>query len=156
MRDPQQALRNAYLSLLENQVFIAGPAYAQVYADFVPSTAARPYVLLSQQTVADGRTGNCPSAECTILVEIVWEVQGNLARTSEVNAMAEQAMQALKPLTERPTNVIEGFEVNQHYLEGSNTITEADPTSTRIRRLLRFRDVVFETIESNENIETTI
>lgn len=144
MRDPQQALRDAYLTHLENKVSPDGTMYAPIYADFVPSTAARPYVYLSQQTVSDGRTGNCPSAECTILVEIVWEAQGNLAKTSEINTMASQAIAALEALAVRPTNEIEGFEIDRHRLEASTTLTETDGAKTILRRLLRFRDVVYE------------
>lgn len=146
MRDPQQAIRNAYLALLKDAVYTAGPVYAQVYADFVPSTAQRPYVLLSQQTVSDARTGNCPSASCTILVEIVQEYQGGLSKTSEVNDMASLAITALTALGKRPTNELEGFEVTTHYLESSNVLMEERDASVVIRRLMRFRDIVFETV----------
>lgn len=147
MKDPQQAIRNAYLSLLENKVFTEGPRYAAVYADFVPSTATRPYVLLSQQTVAEGRTGKrCPSAECTILVEVVWQAQGNIALTSELNTMSAQAIEALEPLAARPTNELEGFEVTEHRLESSNVLDESNGAHVILRRLMRFRDVVFETV----------
>lgn len=147
MRDPQQAIRNAYLALLKDAVYTVGPVYAQVYADFIPAAATMPYVYLSQQTVADRSTGSCPSAECTILVEVVNEYQGSLARTSEVNDMAALVLEALRPLTQRPTNGLEGFEVTRHYLESSNTLApEVSDASVLVRRLLRFRDIVFETV----------
>lgn len=147
MRDPQQAIRNAYLALLKDAVYTEGPVYAQVYADFIPASATMPYVYLSQQTVSDRNTGSCPSAECTILVEVVNEYQGSLAKTSEVNDMAAQVLAALAPLAHRPTNELEGFEVNRHYLESSNTLPpEASDASVLVRRIMRFRDIVFETV----------
>ncbi|GAB2539815.1 hypothetical protein [Rufibacter soli] len=144
--DPQQTLRTAYLALLRNQVFTAGPVYAQVYADFIPSNATRPYVFLSQQTVAERNTGSCPSAECTILVEVVQAYQGNLAKTSEVNDMAKQVIKALAPLKTFPGNELEGFKVTSHVLELSTPLTEQENDFIVFRRLLRFRDIVFETV----------
>ncbi|MFC6998071.1 hypothetical protein [Rufibacter roseus] len=96
--------------------------------------------------MGDARTGNCPSSDCTILADIVWQAQGNLARTSEVNHIASQVIEALSALNARPTNDLGGFEVNRHYLESSNTLNESNGSHVIIRRLLRFRDLVFETV----------
>jgi hypothetical protein len=113
-----------------------------VYSYFVHSKATRPYILLSQQTVADGRTGNCPSADTTILVEVVTEYEGQAVKASDADRIAKQIIDLTNDFAQ--TGTLDGFEFNRHYLESSNMLNEANGAKLINRRLLRFRDVVFE------------
>lgn len=114
-----------------------------VYSYFVPAAATRPYILLSQQTVADGRTGNCPSADTSILVEVVTEYEGQAVRASDADRIASQIVDLLSVFQTRGS-YLTGFEFNRHYLESSNMLNEINGAKQINRRLLRFRDVVFE------------
>lgn len=172
MKDPQEAIRTAYFTRLNGAVmldvlngapppeaptggaldddaniFDFTPAVAPavpVYSYFVPASATRPYILLSQQTVADGRTGNCPSADTSILVEVVTEYEGQAVRASDADRIASQVIDLLD--TFQAGGSLEGFEFNRHYLESSNMLNEINGARMINRRLLRFRDVVFELV----------
>lgn len=142
MRDPQEAIRTAYFKRLSGAVTLAGVPI-RVYSYFVTGKAERPYILLSQQTVADGRTGNCPSSDTSILVEVVTEYEGQAVKASDADRIATQIIHLLDEFRIRG-DYMEGFEFNRHYLESSNMLNEVNGAKMINRRLLRFRDVVFE------------
>lgn len=142
MKDPQEAIRTAYFTRLSGAVSLDGVA-VRVYSYFVPGNATRPYILLSQQTVADGRTGNCPSADTTILVEVVTEYEGQAVKASDADKIANQIVTLLDVFQHRG-NYMEGWAFTRHIWESSNMLNEINGARQINRRLLRFRDVVFE------------
>lgn len=142
MKDPQEAIRTAYFTRLSGAVSLAGVP-VRVYSYFVPAAATRPYILLSQQTVADGRTGNCPSSDTSILVEVVTEYEGQAVRASDADRIASQIVELLSVFQTRGS-YLTGFAFTRHYLESSNMLNEVNGAKQINRRLLRFRDVVFE------------
>jgi hypothetical protein len=143
MKDPAQALRDAYFQLLRGAINLNAqvvPVYTAV-----PLAAVKPYIFLSTQTVTEVRGNpNCAMVDCTLLIDIVTEYPANAVKTSEADTIGSQINDRAKYFTFRPGCVIGGgdFDIHTHRLESSYNLQEDNGANLINRRLLRFRDLV--------------
>lgn len=141
MKDPEQLYRNAYFGIL-NEVIDLNGRWIPVYSKFVPSTTARPYICISEVTIADGGTGaRCQTWDCTILVDIVTEYDNNKLKASDVIGVGAKVLELTQGMNRDLGGV---FQFDSHRLELSQTLTEINEANVIDRRLMRFRNKLSE------------
>lgn len=140
MRDVLYPVRKAYYEALAGNITHNGQTVH--ISENVPSGQAFPYVVITEQTMGEGRSmKNCTAYDVTILIQIITGFRGNAGGHKDADLIADRIYELLG--AGLPAQY--GVQIaNARIVMDRNESREATPTHSIYRRLIRIRNQVFE------------